>query len=171
MKTPLLMVLILTLPWLVVLAIPRLQRNRVARRIAATLGLALLFGFTASGHFIQTEAMAQMLPPWVPARITLVQVTGVLEILVAVGLLWSRTRRAAAWAAVTMLVVFFPCNVYAAINHVPMGGHAWGPVYLLIRAPLQLLIIAWTWMFVLRSTAGPGDDAVQPHGGHAEMPR
>jgi hypothetical protein len=32
-----------------------------------------------------------------------------------------------------------------------MGGHTWGPVYLLIRAPLQALLVAWTWWFAVRT--------------------
>jgi hypothetical protein len=32
-------------------------------------------------------------------------------------------------------------GVYAAANSLGMGGHQWGPIYLLIRAPLQLLLI------------------------------
>jgi len=35
-----------------------------------------------------------------------------------------------------------------------MGGHAWGPAYLLIRAPLQLLILGWVYYFVLRNPFG-----------------
>jgi hypothetical protein len=31
-----------------------------------------------------------------------------------------------------------------------MGGHAWGPVYLLVRAPLQLAILTWAYWFTLR---------------------
>jgi hypothetical protein len=31
-----------------------------------------------------------------------------------------------------------------------MGGHAWGPVYLLLRAPLQLAILLWVYWFTLR---------------------
>ena len=53
-----------------------------------------------------------------------------------------------------MLVAFFPANIYAALNHVPMGGHAWGPVYLLVRAPVQLIILAWTYVFVIRQPNG-----------------
>jgi hypothetical protein len=45
-----------------------------------------------------------------------------------------------------MLVLFVPANVYAAIYHVPQGGHAWG---LLIRAPLQLIILLWIYWFRL----------------------
>jgi uncharacterized membrane protein len=52
--------------------------------------------------------------------------------------------------AAVVLVLFFPANVYAALNHVPMGGHAWGPVYLLLRAPLQVIILLWVYWFTIR---------------------
>jgi uncharacterized membrane protein len=95
--------------------------------------------------------MVQMLPSWVPARELLVYATGVFEIAIAVALFFQRSRRAGAWAAGVALLAFFPANVYAALQHAPMGGHAWGPVYLLVRAPLQLFILWWIWTLVLRS--------------------
>jgi uncharacterized membrane protein len=149
MLTPLLMLLILTLPHLLSRAIGR-WRRRPAMAAAPAWGLGLLFLFTASGHFVQTAAMAQMLPPWVPAREALVYLTGVLEIAIGLALFSTRWRRAAAWAAAAVLVAFFPANIYAAFQQVPMGGHAWGPVYLLVRAPLQLFILGWTGWLVLR---------------------
>jgi hypothetical protein len=33
-----------------------------------------------------------------------------------------------------------------------MGGHEWGPVYLLIRAPLQAIILAWIYWFTIKRT-------------------
>jgi uncharacterized membrane protein len=147
MTTPILMMLILTLPVLIARMLPVLRRRTAA---AAATGLGLLFLFTASGHFVQTREMTLMLPPWVPAREALVYLSGVLEIAVAVGFFVPRWRPVAGWCAAAMLVAFFPVNVYAAIQHVPMGGHAWGPVYLLIRGPLQLFILGWLWYFMLR---------------------
>lgn len=152
MVTPVLMILILVLPSLVYRLAVRGRRGRDLRPAAAA-GLGLLFLFTASGHFLQAGPMVQMLPPWVPAREALVFVTGVLEIAIALAVFFRRTRTAAAWAAAAALVAFFPANVYAAIQHVAMGGHAWGPVYLLVRAPLQLFILWWIWAMVLQ---GPG---------------
>jgi uncharacterized membrane protein len=122
-------------------------------RVAAVYGLSLLFVFTGLGHFIETEAMAQMLPPWVPARVPLVHLTGVLEWGLAFGFVIPETRRSAGWMAIAVLVAFFPANVYAAVNFVPMGGHAWGPEYLLVRAPLQLAIALWTYWFTIRVSA------------------
>jgi uncharacterized membrane protein len=97
----------------------------------------------------------------------LVYATGVLEIVIALGFFSSRWRRASGWAAMAVLVGFFPANIYAAFEHVPMGGHAWGPAYLLIRAPLQLAILGWIWFLVLRPARGAASPASRPVRGNA----
>ena len=146
MITPLIMLAILSIP----LLLTKLWGKPGQTAAAAAVGLGLLFLFTASGHFTQTTAMIAMLPSWVPWRREIVLATGVLEALTALGLLVPATRRPAGWAALAMLVGFFPANVYAAVNHTGMGGHVSGPEYLLVRAPLQAVLIAWTYWLVLR---------------------
>lgn len=145
MITPLVMLALMVSPW-------ALLRTRAA----GAIGLGVLFVFTGVGHFVQSEPMAQMLPDFVPYRVPLVYLTGLLEFAVAAGFFVPRTRRLAGWAAAAILVLFFPANVYAALNHVPMGGHAWGPAYLLVRAPLQAAIVAWVWWFTLREADARG---------------
>lgn len=145
------MLMILTMPHMANGALTS-WRNQPASHAPAAWGLGLLFLFTASGHFVQTQPMVQMLPSWVPAREALVYATGVLEVVIGVGFFSARWRRAAGWAAAAVLVGFFPANIHAAIQHVPMGGHAWGPAYLLIRAPLQMFILGWAYYFVLRAS-------------------
>lgn len=153
MTTPLLMLLILTLPWLIRRFLQG-ERDPRALSAAAAAGAGLLFLFTASGHFLQTANMTQMLPPWVPAREALVYLTGILEFAIAIALFTRRWRLAGACGAAAVLVAFFPANVYAALQHAPMGGHAWGPTYLLVRTPLQLFILWWIWRFLLRERVG-----------------
>lgn len=145
MITPLIMLSLMTVPWLA-----------LRTRAAGALGLGIVFVFTGAGHFIHTGPMAQMLPDFVPFRVPLVYATGVLEFAIAAGFFVPATRRLAGWAAAAVLVLFFPANIYAAFAHVPMGGHAWGPVYLLIRAPLQAAIVAWVWWFALREPGAGG---------------
>ncbi|MBK4737348.1 DoxX family protein [Noviherbaspirillum pedocola] len=150
MTTPIIMLALMMLPWTVTLAWYRARRQPLDGSRSAVIGLTLLFVFTGIGHFVQTMPMVQMLPPWVPQREALVYASGLLEFAIAIGFLFTRTRRTTGWLAVAVLIGFFPLNIYAAIHHVPMGGHAWGPAYLLIRAPLQIAIVMWIICFILR---------------------
>ncbi|HSR70601.1 MAG TPA: MauE/DoxX family redox-associated membrane protein [Acidobacteriota bacterium] len=150
MTTPLIMLVLMMVPYLGARAVAAVRGSFFEPRSAAAVGLGILFVFTGIGHFQRTEPMAQMLPEWVPERVLLVYLTGILEFAIAVGFFIPQCRRFTGWVAAAMLVAFFPANIYAAINHVPMGGHAWGPQYLLIRAPLQLVILWWIYRFTLR---------------------
>jgi uncharacterized membrane protein len=161
--TPIIMLLLMTTPYLAVRAFSAVSGRDVNARGAAAIGAGILFIFTGVGHFIQTEPMAQMLPPWVPARTLLVYLTGVLELAIAVGFFLPKARRFTGWVAAGVLLSFFPANIYAAVNHIPMGGHAWGPVYLLIRAPLQAIILFWVYWFTIRQPDAALHDRAAAH--------
>ncbi len=94
--------------------------------------------------------MVEMLPPFIPFRLELIYITGVVEFLVGIALFIPRFQKKTAWIAIALFVFFFPANIYAALNSVGLGGHQWGPVYLLIRGPLQLILIAWTYFLCLK---------------------
>jgi uncharacterized membrane protein len=117
------------------------------------ISLALVFLLTGSTHFIVPGPMAEMLPPWVPGRLTLIYLTGVAELAGAIGLLGERRARAAGLCLFLFLILVFPANVYAAFERVPLGGHAAGPLYLVARGPVQLLLIWWTYWFAVRRQA------------------
>jgi uncharacterized membrane protein len=150
MATPIIVLVLMTVPYLVVRLLSAVTRRDFDVRGAAAIGLGMVFIFTGIGHFIETESMAQMLPPWVPGRTLLVYLTGVVELAIAVGFLMPQSRRFTGWLAAAVLVLFFPVNIYAAIHKIPMGGHAWGPTYLLIRTPLQAIILFWVYWFTIR---------------------
>lgn len=175
MTTPIIMLVLMMTPYLAARVAAAVTHRDLDLRSAAAIGLGILFIFTGIGHFVQTEPMTQMLPPWVPGRVALVYLTGVLEFAIAVGFLVPRSRTLAGWVAAAVLVLFFPANIYAAINHVPMGGHAWGPVYLFVRAPLQVIILVWVYWFTIRQPdrerSGSESDASEPHSkGRAGVP-
>ncbi|MGH7796693.1 MAG: DoxX family protein [Candidatus Binatia bacterium] len=150
MLTPIILLVLMTAPYLISRVLKAVTKRDGDLRGAGAIGLTLLFILTGIGHFTDTAAMAQMLPSWVPGRVAIVYVTGVLEFAIAAGFFFRKTRWMTGWIAATILVLFFPANIYAAIHQVPMGGHAWGPVYLLIRGPLQLIILAWVYWFTIR---------------------
>jgi hypothetical protein len=51
---------------------------------------------------------------------------GVLELAIAFGFLVPKSMWFMGWLAARVLILFFPANIYAAINDIPMGGHGWG---------------------------------------------
>jgi uncharacterized membrane protein len=125
MTTPIVMLVLMMGPYLLVRLLSLVTQRDYSARRAAAIGLTVLFVFTGLGHFIDTASMAQMLPPWIPERVLFIYLTGVLEFAVAAGFLSEKYRRFTGWVAAIMLVSFFPANVYAALNHIAMGGHAW----------------------------------------------
>lgn len=132
--------LLLTLAgrWVTGFKIPSARRARV--------GLSLFFIFTSIGHFISAEEMAEMLPPSTPYRIELVYITGVLELLGAIGVWIPRLVRLTGLLLILMLIGLLPANIYSAINRVDFGGHSVGAAYLLVRIPFQLFVIWWTYL-------------------------
>lgn len=147
MTTPAIMLVLLVTPWVVARLV---CTSLEARRLAGVLGVTLVFCFTGVGHFIASESMAAMLPPALPWRLAGVYVSGVAEIALACLLMVPRLRRTVGWCLIAVLIGLLPINIYAAVERVPMGGHAWGPVYLLVRVPLQAVLIAWVYWFAAR---------------------
>ena len=146
MTTPIIILCLLLLPLLSAWVIGGADKVK----FGGVLGITLAFVFFGIGHYAQTDGMVAMLPDFVPLRRPLILATGMLEFAIAAGFLYNPMRRYAGIAAVSVLVLFFPANIFAAFNHIGKGGHQWGPVYLFIRAPLQAILIGWTWYFVVR---------------------
>jgi uncharacterized membrane protein len=82
---------------------------------AIAVGLAVMFTMTGVAHFVGLRRdMIAIVPPWLPAPALLVTITGVLELLGAVGLLYPPTRVAAAVCLFLLMLAMFPANVHAA---------------------------------------------------------
>ena len=96
-----------------------------------------------------------MLPSFVPARTGIIYVTGILEILGAIGLLIPVFRKYAAWCLILFLIAVLPANIYSAMERIDFGGHGSGPVYLLLRIPFQIFVIAWIYYFGIRLDQSP----------------
>ncbi len=153
------LLLVLFVPGTILTLVERwLPGKRVSLTTKGRAGLSLFLVVTSSGHFLQTAAMAEMLPPVVPFRIELIYLTGVLELLGAVGVWLPHLDRLAGLALMLMMVGLLPANIYSAFNYVPFGGHDLGPVYLLVRVPFQLLLIWW----IYKSTVEQRPVTVQP---------
>ena len=84
--------------------------------------LAVMFCFTAISHFGRLRSdLERMVPPWVPNPGAAVLVTGILEILGAIGLIVQSTRTLAGVCLILFLVAVFPANIYAAKTGATLG--------------------------------------------------
>jgi uncharacterized membrane protein len=144
--TLLFLLLLLIAPYLILTLLRRLVTSfNLAPSKRARAGLSLFFIFTSIGHFARAEGMSEMIPPSIPYRIELVYLTGVFELLGAIGVWIPGLVRLTGLLLILMLVALLPANVYSAINRVDFGGHGAGPAYLLVRVPFQLFVIWWTY--------------------------
>jgi uncharacterized membrane protein len=93
--------------------------------------------------------MAAMIPPPLTGALWVIYLTGVLEFAGALGLLFARWRKWAAWGLTALLVALLPANVYAGLSGVTLGGNP--PSALWWRVPLQAVWIAMLWWSTIRS--------------------
>lgn len=142
--------LLLVVPYLLLTLLDRATGFKIGPNTRARVGLSLFFIFTSIGHFIKAEEMSAMLPTFVPYRIQIVYLTGVLEILGAIGVWIAPLMKLTGFCIILMLICFLPANIYSALNHVNFGGHGEGPAYLLFRVPFQFFVIWWTYYATLR---------------------
>ena len=113
---------------------------------AGRVALAAMLVLTGVAHFTSTDAMAQMVPPFLPGAVPIVYATGVLELAVA-SLLLVRLDRPMpwlGWGLAAFFLALLPANVYSAVTGTGLGGY--GPGYLWFRVPAQVLFIGWALM-------------------------
>lgn len=111
---------------------------------SARYALAVMFMFTATAHFNKMKHdLAQMIPSYFPRPLLIVYITGVFELLGAIGLVQPEFRKLAGICLIALLVGMFIANVNAAQRGVTLRGKPPTPLWL--RAPMQILFVALLW--------------------------
>src|SRR5215213_8300926 len=111
----------------------------------ARIATGIAFIFTGVSHFMIPEKFMEMMPPFLPAPVFLIYLSGVFEILGGIGLIISGTKHLAALGLILLLLAVFPANIYVALENVQLGGFMNYAVYQWLRLPMQLVLIAWVW--------------------------
>jgi uncharacterized membrane protein len=79
--------------------------------------LAVLFIGAGVLHFVAPATYLHIMPPYLPAPLALVYLSGAAEIAGGVGLLIPATRQLAGWGLILLLLAVFPANVYMLQTH------------------------------------------------------
>jgi len=113
--------------------------------------LSLFFIGAGVNHFATPGFYRRIVPPGFGDPETVVQASGVAEIVAGVAVLMPATRRASGWGLVALLLAIFPANIHMAMNP-KHSGFRLPRVLLWLRLPLQPLMMWWAWS-ATRSTS------------------
>ncbi|BAU52285.1 hypothetical protein MgSA37_00440 [Mucilaginibacter gotjawali] len=111
----------------------------------------MVVGYGAAGlnHFRSPASYIKIIPPYFPHPEILNIAAGNFEIGFAIMLLFTQTRRLAAWGIILMLVAFLPVHIKMVIDAPFMLGDlkvtpfiAW-----LRLVVLQPVLILWAWWY------------------------
>jgi uncharacterized membrane protein len=105
---------------------------------------AALFIIAGVSHFVATDFYLKIVPPYLPFQLTLVLVSGVIEITLGILLLVPRCSRLAAWGIIALLIAVFPANIYV-YQHQELFPFPW--FLHLLRLPLQGVLILWAFVY------------------------
>ena len=137
--------ILLLVAWLILRTIGAAGVHALASwQNSARYGLVVMFVFTATAHFNKMKHdLARMIPAYFPRPLVLVYMTGVLELLGAIGLMLPSFRKLASLGLIALLVGMFMANVNAAQKGVTLRGKPPTPLWL--RTPMQVLFIVLLW--------------------------
>ncbi|MEO5798085.1 MAG: DoxX family protein [Gemmatimonadales bacterium] len=109
----------------------------------ALLALALFYIAAGVNHFVHQDFYVRIMPPYLPAHLALVYLSGVFEALGGIGVLIPRVRSLAGWGIVLLLIAVFPANLYMAMHPELFPDISTASLYL--RLPIQIPLIAWAY--------------------------
>ena len=106
-------------------------------------GIYILAGMM---HFIRPKIYLRIMPRYLPNPKALVFMSGVAEILLGIGLLFSSTKVIALYGIIAMLTVFLLVHWYMQTNKkASMGLPRWA---LILRIPLQFGLMFWAYSYI-----------------------
>ena len=101
--------------------------------------------FTCGGiaHFVVADFFTKAMPSYLSHHFELVIISGVFEILGAVGILVPKTRLLAGYCLIALIIAVYPANIDMALN--PEKFPDIPVIFLYIRLPFQFLFIWFVW--------------------------
>ena len=107
--------------------------------------LALIYGvpFILIGieHFREPQKFVDIVPKYMPFALFLVYLTGVIEIIGGLGIIYPETRELTGRLMVLFLLAIYPANFNMWINDIPYNGTRLTTQGHLVRLSVQILLI------------------------------
>ena len=124
--------------------------------VAQRIGLVVVFLWFFIGgfaHFKLTEMETSIVPPYIPYPRAMVLISGVCELLGAIGILIPRTRRAAGIGLFLLTIAVTPANVFMLQHAERYSVPMWALIFRLAFQAFLLWLIWWSTWNPLRKVA------------------
>ena len=108
--------------------------------------MSLLYITVGVKHFINPDFFVTIVPPIINWKEEAVLVSGFIEVLLGILLLFNQTRKLAAWGIILLLIAVLPANIYLYLSEIPREILSISKSQALFRIPFQIpLIIISYW--------------------------
>lgn len=108
--------------------------------------IGLLFVIAGANHFRKPKLYERIMPPYIPAKGSMVMLSGIAEMILGFMILSPGTQSLAAWGIILLLIVFIPIHIYMLQNEkAAMKLPKW---VLIARIPLQFVLMYWAYQYV-----------------------
>ncbi len=144
---------VLLFVFLISIGIQKLLLKNINYSLSGRIAMCAMLLFTALGHLLFTEGMSKMIPDFIPLKSTVTILTGVLEIVMAIGLLFPNYQKTTGWILIAFLLLMLPANIKASLENLNYQTGTYdgkGLSYLWFRIPLQVFFIAWVYFSSLK---------------------
>lgn len=122
------------------------ENNRQMRGKAWLIIMVLFYIAAGTNHFINAEFYANLMPDWLPTHALLIQLSGVVEITLALLLLIPFTQQLAAWLISIMLIVFLlSIHIPMALKFEGWDNVTWWAA--VVRVPIQYVLFMWARVY------------------------
>lgn len=106
--------------------------------------LAFVFIIAGILHLIKPSVFMPAMPSYLPWHLEIVLLTGVIEIVLAVGLILKKYRFQSGLLSALYLFLILPAHFHIALNEIPMFGIT-HPAALWGRTLMQFVFIYWAY--------------------------
>ena len=107
--------------------------------------MSLLYVTVGVKHFTNTDFFVSIVPSIINWKEEVVLLSGLIEVILGILLLFNQTRKLAAWGIILLLIAVFPANIYLYLSEIPREALNISKNQALFRMPFQipLIIIAY----------------------------
>jgi uncharacterized membrane protein len=108
--------------------------------------MASIYVLAGAMHFIVPKTYLRIMPRYLPHHRLLVSLSGLVEILLGLGLCFPATKNSAVLGIILMLTVFLLVHFYMLKGEKESAGI---PKWILIlRIPLQFVLMYWAYSYI-----------------------